>query len=250
MQERQLACFFGLSFLLHLCSALLFAAYADRAMIKYHKEVLYIDLSRSFMPSLTRSEGKAGKEAVKKPERAPVTATPVKMEQPSRPAKAALPPMRQTVISDSAKPAPTTNAEQVSAASQGNPQPSTAREAGPQIQGSASATATGGQPANFGPVGEVAFGSASGPSFLRRILPIYPKVARRFNREGQVILRLTIDAAGSLVAVEVLEDPGYGFAAAAVDAVRRSRFLPARHEGKPVVAKALLPVRFTLQGIN
>jgi protein TonB len=96
----------------------------------------------------------------------------------------------------------------------------------------------------------VVFGSALGPSFLQRVLPAYPLVARRFNREGKVILRLTIDTAGSLVAVEVLEDPGHGFAAAAVEAVRRSRFLPARHEGRPVVAKAILPVRFTLQGVN
>jgi protein TonB len=75
-------------------------------------------------------------------------------------------------------------------------------------------------------------------------------VARRFNREGKVILRLTIDTVGSLINVEILQDPGYGFAAAAVEAVRKSRFHPARHEGRPFTAKAILPIRFTLQGVN
>jgi protein TonB len=249
-QERQMGRFFALSFLFHLCCALLFLAYADRVMSKHHQEVLYIDLSQSPLPSATRSEDKSRSEAIKKPERAPIPVQPVKKELPSRPVKAPSPPMQQTVISDSAKPAPVTNAEPVSAALQGKREPSAPREAGPQLQGSASATTSGSHSANSGPVGEVAFGSASGPSFMQRVLPAYPLVARRFNREGKVILRLTIDAGGSLVAVEVLEDPGYGFAAAAVEAVRRSRFLPARHEGRAVVAKAILPIRFTLQGVN
>jgi len=242
--------FFGLSFLLHLCCALLFLAYADRVMSKHHQEVLYIDLNLSPLPSATRSEDKSRSEANKKPARAPIPVQPVKKEFPSRPVKAPSPAMQQTVISDSTKPVPITNAETVSTAPQGNPQPSAAREAGPQTQGSAQASSSGGRSTNSGPVGEVAFGSASGPSFLQRILPTYPLVARRFNREGKVVLRLTIDAAGSLVAVEVLEDPGHGLAAAAVDAVRKSRFSPARHGGRAVVARAILPVRFTLQGVN
>ncbi len=92
--------------------------------------------------------------------------SPVKKKLPSQPVKAPSPPMQQTVLKDSAKPAPVNNAEPISAPLQGNPQPSAARSAGPQIQGSASGTTTGGNAVNSGPVGEVAFGSASGPSFL------------------------------------------------------------------------------------
>jgi periplasmic protein TonB len=242
--------FFGFSFLLHICFALLFAAYADRAMSRHHQEVLYIELSQSLLPSAIRSEEIPRGEAVKKPARAPIPVPPVKKELPPQPVKATSPPMQQTVFSETAKPLPVSNAEPVSAAPQGNPQASAAREAGPRTEGSAQASSSGGRSASSGPVGEVAFGSASGPSFMQRVLPTYPMVARRFNREGKVILRLTIDTAGSLVSVEVLEDPGYGFAAAAVEAVKRSRFLPARHEGRPVTAKAILPLRFTLQGVN
>ena len=63
-------------------------------------------------------------------------------------------------------------------------------------------------------------------------------------------MRLTINEYGSLTNIEVLEDPGYGLASAAVEAVKKSRYNPARHGGRPVMAKAILPVRFTLQGIN
>jgi protein TonB len=249
-KERQMGSFFGLSFLLHLCLALLFSVYADRAMSRHHQEVLYIDLSQSPLPSAPRSEEKPRGEAVKKPARAPIPVPPAKKELAPQPVKATSPPMQQTVLSESAKPVPVTNAEPVSAVFQGNPQPSAAREAGPRTEGNAPASARGGGSAYSGPVGDVTFGSASGPSFMQRVLPAYPMVARRFNREGKVILRLTIDTGGSLVSVEVLEDPGYGFAAAAVDAVKRSRFCPARHEGRPVTAKAILPIRFTLQGVN
>ena len=234
--------FFGLSFLFHLCLALLFVAYADRAMSKYHQEVLYIDLNQSLMPPAPRLEEKPKTASVKKPERAPIPVQPVKKEMPSQPVKAPSPPMQQTVFSESAKSAPVTNPELATSAVQGNPQPSAARASGPQLQAST--------PANSGPVGEVAFGSASGPSFLQRVLPAYPLVARRFNKEGKVVLRLTINEYGSLINVEVLEDPGYGLASAAVEAARKSRYNPAHHGGRPVMAKAILPVRFSLQGIN
>jgi protein TonB len=250
MQGWQMGRFFGLSFLFHICLALLFATFADRVMSRHHQEVLYIDLSQSTLPLAPRSESKPKSEALKKPARAPIPVPVVKKELPPQPVKAPSPPMQQTVLSESAKPLPVSNAEPVSAAPQGNPQASAAREAGPQTEGSAPASSSGGRSSNSGPAGDVAFGSASGPSFMQRVLPLYPMVARRFNREGKVVLRLTIDAGGSLVSVEVLEDPGYGFAAAAVEAVKRSRFLPARHEGRPVTAKAILPIRFTLQGVN
>jgi len=95
---------------------------------------------------------------------------------------------------------------------------------------------------------EVVFGSGFGPSFVRRVLPTYPMAARRFNREGKVVLRLTIDERGALNQVEIVEDPGYGFADAAIEALKKSSFSPARRDGRPVTSKAILPVRFALKG--
>lgn len=94
---------------------------------------------------------------------------------------------------------------------------------------------------------ETEFGTAAGPSFLLRGMPIYPAFARKLGKEGKVVLRLTIDERGNLLNVEVLETAEFGFTEAAVDAVKKSTFLPAKKNGKPVASKALLPVRFTLR---
>lgn len=99
-----------------------------------------------------------------------------------------------------------------------------------------------------GPPGEVGFGTASGISYAHQVKPVYPALARRFNQDGRVLLRLTVAESGALVKVDIMEDPGFGLAGAAVEAVRRSRFNPARREGRPFAAQALLPVRFTLSG--
>lgn len=95
--------------------------------------------------------------------------------------------------------------------------------------------------------GTVEFGSSAGPSFLHRELPAYPQIARRMGREARVVLRLTIDEKGRLLQVETIENPGFGFADAAIEAVRKSSFVPAKRDGKPVMVVALLPVRFQLK---
>ncbi|MEW6215638.1 MAG: energy transducer TonB [Nitrospirota bacterium] len=93
---------------------------------------------------------------------------------------------------------------------------------------------------------DVEFGSIEGPRFLRRELPNYPMIARRMGKEGRVILRLTMDEKGKLLNIEVVENAGYGFTEAAVEAVKRSTFQPAIKDRKPIASRALLPIRFTL----
>ncbi len=93
----------------------------------------------------------------------------------------------------------------------------------------------------------MAFGSASGPKYRHKEIPIYPSMARRLGKEGKVVLRLTIDENGHLVNIEVIEDSGYGFADAAIAAVKKSTFLPPMMNGKPIRARALLPVKFALR---
>jgi len=97
------------------------------------------------------------------------------------------------------------------------------------------------------PVFEIPFGSANAPRFLKKELPQYPIMARRLGKEGKVLLRLTIDENGELLDVEVLESAPYGFTEAAVEAVKKSKFLPAIINGRPVLAKALLPITFKLR---
>ncbi len=91
------------------------------------------------------------------------------------------------------------------------------------------------------------FGAAAAPSFLYREMPVYPVFARKLGKEGKVLLRLTIDERGNLLQIEVVEKAGYGFVEAAIAAVKKSTFLPAKRDGKPVASRALLPVKFTLR---
>lgn len=97
------------------------------------------------------------------------------------------------------------------------------------------------------PLLDVEFGSENAPRFLHSEMPVYPLMARRLSKEGRVLLRLTIDEHGKLLNVEVVEGAGYGFTEAAVEAVKKSTFAPAKSDGKPVMSKALLPIKFSLR---
>jgi|WetSurMetagenome_2_1015567.scaffolds.fasta_scaffold00135_12 periplasmic protein TonB len=90
------------------------------------------------------------------------------------------------------------------------------------------------------------FGSATGPNFLRRAVPVYPVIARRMNKEGKVLLKLTIDDRGKLLNVDVIEAAGFGFTESALEAVGKSTYRPAVKNGLPAPAMAFLPVRFKL----
>ncbi len=94
---------------------------------------------------------------------------------------------------------------------------------------------------------DVEFGSSEGPRFLHREMPAYPFTARKLGKEGRVLLRLTIDDKGRLLNLEVIEGAGFGFTESAVAAVKKSTFIPAKKEGKPILSRALLPIRFTLR---
>jgi len=94
---------------------------------------------------------------------------------------------------------------------------------------------------------ETRFGASVAPAFLQKVMPIYPMMARRLGMEGKVVLKLTIDEKGVLREIEVVEKAGYGFTEAAVEAVKKSIFLPAKKDGKPIASKALLPITFQLK---
>jgi len=94
---------------------------------------------------------------------------------------------------------------------------------------------------------ETSFGSVGAPAFLHREMPVYPLVARRFGKEGKVVLKLLIDKNGILKNIEVIEPAGFGFTEAAVSAITKSTFTPAYRNGETIASKALLAVRFILR---
>jgi periplasmic protein TonB len=98
-----------------------------------------------------------------------------------------------------------------------------------------------------GPV-EAEFGVGNGPRFAHKSVPKYPRLARQLGKEGVVVLRVTINETGRPIVVEVVKTAGSGFDEEAIRAVKESLFHPAKREGKPVLCRAVLPIRFELRG--
>ncbi|WP_459935440.1 energy transducer TonB [Fundidesulfovibrio butyratiphilus] len=90
------------------------------------------------------------------------------------------------------------------------------------------------------------FGAGEGPRFKRRVLPVYPPTARRQGRQGVVVLRLAIDASGTLTHVEVVQSAGHALDEEAVRAVKASSYNPASRGGRFVPCLAVIRIRFSL----
>ena len=74
----------------------------------------------------------------------------------------------------------------------------------------------------------------------------YPKMAMKQGIEGVVYLELFIDESGNIRRINVLKDPGYGFAEAAIAALDGVTCKPALVNDKPVAVRFRYPVRFVL----
>jgi TonB family protein len=74
----------------------------------------------------------------------------------------------------------------------------------------------------------------------------YPTLAAKQGIEATVYLELFINSSGRIVHIDVLKDPGYGFADAAVKALLDMICTPAKMEGKPVAVRYRYPVHFRL----
>lgn len=94
---------------------------------------------------------------------------------------------------------------------------------------------------------EAAPGLLESPVVLTRIEPSYPDLARRAGIEGTVELEVSIDASGKVTDVEVARGLPLGLSEAAVDAVRRWTWRPARTASGPVASRKTVRVRFVLK---
>jgi protein TonB len=75
----------------------------------------------------------------------------------------------------------------------------------------------------------------------------YPPQALKEGFEGDVVLRLLIDADGSVAKVDIVNDPGSGLGPAAAKMVKAEyRFSPATVNGVPVATTVPFTVHFTL----
>ena len=129
-------------------------------------------------------------------------------------------------------------------------QPSRAKPASPSAPGAAESGAA---------VAAMAPGSASDlpgkagdrakpESEIYNPKPVYPLLARQRGQEGEALLRVSVDAAGRVLAVDVERSSGFSLLDdAAVKGVRQWRFRPAVRNGVAVAGEVLLPVHFRLQ---
>jgi protein TonB len=79
------------------------------------------------------------------------------------------------------------------------------------------------------------------------IRPIYPPGARARGEEGSVTVRAVVTSAGKAQTAEVVRSSGYpALDQAAMNAVRRARFIPARKGRMPIESETSLMFRFNL----
>ncbi len=83
------------------------------------------------------------------------------------------------------------------------------------------------------------------PVLLSRVDARFPDAARRLNLSGEVVLRLVVEATGSVGRIDVMTTGPAGMTEAAVDAVRRWTYRPARVHGQPVAVWKVVRVRFS-----
>ncbi len=100
--------------------------------------------------------------------------------------------------------------------------------------------------ASVAPLAALPEGSEA-PVLVARVDPQYPDPARRLKLGGDVVLRVVVEANGSIGRIETLVPASFGMTEAAVDAVRKWTYRPARVNGQPVAVWKVIRVKFALR---
>jgi TonB family protein len=84
------------------------------------------------------------------------------------------------------------------------------------------------------------------PVVVKKVPPAYTERAQRFRVQGDVKLRLLIDANGQVKEVQTIEGLKHGLTDSAIRAAKQWRFQPATSLGKPVESRLDVVVAFRL----
>lgn len=87
---------------------------------------------------------------------------------------------------------------------------------------------------------------ATAPKALKKVKPTYPKNARRAQKEGKVILVATIGTDGIAKNIKAETKLGYGFEEAAIEALKKFKFVPGKKDGKSIELAVRIPFEFKL----
>lgn len=86
-----------------------------------------------------------------------------------------------------------------------------------------------------------------GAAYLNNPAPTYPPVSRRSGEQGRVLLRVLVSENGLAESVQLDSSSGYEkLDRAAIEAVKKWSFVPAKRSNQPVSAYVLVPVKFSL----
>lgn len=86
------------------------------------------------------------------------------------------------------------------------------------------------------------------PRLLKKIEPVYPRLAKIAGIEGLVVLSLRVDESGNVTEAAVVKSLGNtGCDEAAVTAALQWKFAPALRQGKPMSVRITAPILFTLR---
>ncbi len=85
--------------------------------------------------------------------------------------------------------------------------------------------------------------------YLNNPPPVYPAMSQRKGEQGKVLLLVQVSAQGTAERVEIRASSGHLLLdSAALEAVKRWRFVPARHGDRAVAASVVVPIVFRLGG--
>ncbi len=104
--------------------------------------------------------------------------------------------------------------------------------------------APGAEAASPEPYAALPFG-AEPPVLKTRVEPQYTAAARKAGVGGEVVLQVVVERDGTIGGVFAVQKAPLGLTEAAIDAVRRWVYTPARLDGKPIAVFKTVRVRFT-----
>lgn len=85
------------------------------------------------------------------------------------------------------------------------------------------------------------------PQVIVQVPPEYPEMARMAELEGVVLVQIGVNEFGDVVEANIVQGIE-GLNQAALDAVYKWKFRPAKQRDIPVPVRIVVPIRFTLRG--
>ena len=102
-------------------------------------------------------------------------------------------------------------------------------------------------PTNAVPVTQAHSEPGFDAAYLNNPAPAYPLISRRQGESGKVLLRVKVSSLGTAATVEITQSCGFPrLDQAALDAVRKWRFVPARRGDEAISASVMVPLTFKL----